>query len=102
MVFLVLALGSMIDIYAIKDRRPLSWSSMTRNPMLNRGLLLGILVVLAIAVIPPFRSFFSLVTLPALGWLTVLVATLIPTFVLELNKRWQARRQSRLVVNTAE
>ncbi|WP_421429087.1 cation-translocating P-type ATPase [Lactiplantibacillus plantarum] len=102
MVFLVLALGSMIDIYAIKDRRPLSWPSMMRNPMLNRGLLLGILVVLAIAVIPPFRSFFSLVTLPALGWLTVLVATLIPTFVLELNKRWQARRQSRLVVNTAE
>ncbi|TBX38021.1 cation-translocating P-type ATPase [Lactiplantibacillus paraplantarum] len=102
MVFLVLALGSMIDIYAIKDRRPLSRETFTRNVMLNRGLLLGILVVVAIAILPPLRNFFSLTTLPLLSWSVVLVATLIPTFVLELNKRWQAWRQSRLVANVAE
>ncbi|EIW12650.1 cation transporting P-type ATPase [Lactiplantibacillus pentosus KCA1] len=102
MVFLVLALGSMIDIYAIKDRRPLSRDTFTRNPMLNRGLLIGILVVLAIAIVPPFRNFFSLVTLPAGAWLIVLVATLVPTAVLELNKRWQARQRERLVADPAE
>ncbi|RRK10742.1 cation-translocating P-type ATPase [Lactiplantibacillus garii] len=93
MVFLVLALGSMIDIYAIKDRRSMSWATFKRNPLLNRGLVAGILVVLAIATLPPLRNFFSLTALPALGWGVVLVGVVIPTIVLEINKRWQRRQR---------
>lgn len=102
MVFLVLALGSMIDIYAIKDRRPLSWSTFKRNPLLNRGLITGILVVLAIVILPPLRNFFSLSALPALGWLVTLTAVLVPTIVLELNKRWHVRRQGASQLEVAE
>lgn len=102
MVFLVLALGSMIDIYAIKDRRPLSWATFKRNPLLNRGLATGVLVVLAIAIVPPLRNFFSLSTLPALGWVIALTGVVIPTIVLELNKRWQQRRQVEPQLEVAE
>ncbi|CAM3042441.1 cation-translocating P-type ATPase [Lactiplantibacillus plajomi] len=100
MVFLVLALGSMIDIYAIKDRRTMSWDTLTRNPRLNRGLLAGILVVLVIATVPPLRAFFSLTALPAVSWVIVLAGVLVPTVVLELNKRWQ--RRQRYAVEVAE
>ncbi|MFB9768971.1 cation-translocating P-type ATPase [Lactiplantibacillus modestisalitolerans] len=102
MVFLVLALGSMIDIYAIKDRRSLSWQSIKRNPMLNRGLIAGVLVVLAIATVPFLRTFFSLTTLPVLNWLIVLGAVLVPTLVLEANKRWQQRRATAPALEVTE
>ncbi len=102
MVFLVLALGSMIDIYAIKDRRPMSWATFKRNPLLNRGLIVGILVVLAIAIVPPLREFFSLAVLPGSAWVIALTGVFIPTIVLEINKRWQQRRQRAAQLEVAE
>lgn len=88
MVFLVLAIGSMIDIYAIKDSRPISVTTFRSNPMLNKGLILGILTILAIAILPPLRNFLHLAELPILGWLVILAGSLLPTLVLELNKRF--------------
>jgi len=93
MVFLVLAVGSMIDIYAIKDRQPLSLMSLKRNPTLNRALLVGVAVVIAIAAIPGLRGLIGLVALPASAWVIAIVGMFVPTIVLELNKRWQRRRQ---------
>ncbi|KIO95281.1 Cation-transporting ATPase, E1-E2 family [Levilactobacillus brevis] len=66
MVFLVLAVGSMIDIYAIKDRQPLTLASLKRNPVLNGAMLIAIAVVIAIATIPGLQGMFGLVTMPAL------------------------------------
>lgn len=93
MVFLVLAIGSMIDIYAIKDRRPLSRATFKRNPLLNRALIAGVVLVLGLVVAPGVQQFFSFSPLPPLAWVITLAACLVPTFVLELNKRWQRRRQ---------
>jgi len=92
MVFMVLAIGSMIDIYAIKDRQPLTWASLKRNPRLNRALLIGILVVLALGLVPGLQTWFGLVSLSSLNWLIVLAAVFVPTMVLELNKRRQQRQ----------
>jgi len=101
MVFLVLAVGSMIDIYAIKDREPLTVMSMKRNPTLNRALMVGVAVVIAIAAIPGLRNLIGLVALPASAWVFAIVGMFVPTIVLELNKRWQQRRQA-VVTNLAE
>ncbi|MBA1394251.1 magnesium-transporting ATPase, partial [Lactobacillus sp. XV13L] len=87
LVFLVLALGSMVDIYAIKDTQPISWNTFKSNPLLNWGLSLGILLVLALALLPALRDFMQLAQLPPSGWLVVLAGSLLPTLVLELNKR---------------
>lgn len=91
MVFLVLAVGSMIDIYAIKDRQPLSWASLKRNPVLNGAMLLAISVVVLIATVPALQTVFGLVALPPVAWLVVLPAMFVPTAVLELAKRWPRR-----------
>ncbi|MFC6180845.1 cation-translocating P-type ATPase [Lactiplantibacillus daowaiensis] len=92
MVFLVLAIGSMIDIYAIKDRQPLTLMSFKRNQQLNRALIAEIVVILALASIPMLQGLLGLTTLPLVGWLVVIVGICLPTIVLELNKRWQASR----------
>ncbi len=87
LVFLVLALGSMIDIYAIKDLQPISWQTFKTNKMLNWGLLLSMTLVISLTVLPHLRQFLHLTLLPIQGWLVVLFGSLIPIFVLELNKR---------------
>ena len=87
LVFLVLALGSMIDIYAIKDSQPISWQTFKTNKMLNGGLLLSMTLVISLTVLPHLRQFLHLTLLPIQGWLVVLFGSLIPIFVLELNKR---------------
>ncbi len=91
MVFLVLAVGSMVDIYAIKDRQPLTRQSLMRNPVLNGAMLLAIALVIAIATIPGLQGMFGLVSLPAVAWLIVIPGMFIPTIVLEIAKRWQRR-----------
>lgn len=96
LVFLVLALGSMIDIFAIKDSRPLSWSTFKTNPMMNWGLATSILLILSLALLPHLRNFLSLTVLPVQGWLIVIVGSLLPTLVLELNKRWVNRTKLKL------
>ena len=90
--FLILALGSMIDIYAIKDRQPLSWASLKRNPRLNRALLVTIGLVVFVAVVPGLQGIFGLVTLPLSAWGLVVIGVFIPTAVLELKKRWTRRQ----------
>ena len=87
LVFLVLALGSMIDIYAIKDSQPISWQTFKTNKMLNWGLLLSMTLVISLTVLPRLRQFLHLTLLPIQGWLVVLFGSLIPIFILELNKR---------------
>lgn len=87
LVFLVLALGSMIDIYAIKDSQPISWQTFKTNRMLNWGLFLSMTLVISLTVLPHLRQFLHLTLLPIQGWLVVLFGSLIPIFVLELNKR---------------
>jgi len=87
LVFLVLALGSMIDIYAIKDSQPITVQTFKSNKMLNWGLLLSMILVLSLTLLPRLRQFLHLALLPVQGWLVVLIGSLIPIFVLEMNKR---------------
>ncbi len=87
MLFFTLALGSMIDIYPIKQRSPLSWQGIRRNPALNAGVLLAASFVVCTAIFPWLRDAFQLTALPAINWLVILIAIFIPSCVLEINKR---------------
>lgn len=50
-------------------------------------------VTQTIAAIPGLRNLIGLVALPASGWVIAIVGMFVPTIVLELNKRWNRRRQ---------
>ncbi|WP_225356329.1 cation-translocating P-type ATPase [Secundilactobacillus pentosiphilus] len=87
MLFFTLALGSMIDIYPIKQRAPLSWQGLRNNQALNAGVVLAAGLVASTAVIPWLRDAFQLTALSATHWLVILIAIFIPSCVLEINKR---------------
>ena len=93
MVFLILGVGSMIDIYAIKERQPLSRASFKRNPSLNWALLVGVTVVIGLTAIPGVQNLFSFVMIPPAAWAITMVGMFIPTMVLETTKRLQQRRR---------
>ncbi|MTV81990.1 cation-translocating P-type ATPase [Secundilactobacillus folii] len=87
MLFFTLALGSMIDIYPIKQRSPLTIQGIRRNKALNWGVLIAAGFVLSVALVPWLQQAFQVVSLPALNWLVVAAAVFIPSLVLEINKR---------------
>ena len=87
LVFLVLALGSMIDIYAIKDSQPITMQTFRSNKMLNWGLLLSMTFVVSLTLLPHLRRFLHFTLLPVQGWLMTLLGSLVPIFILEINKR---------------
>ena len=87
MLFVVLAIGSMIDIYPIKSRGRLTLASIKGNQALNIGVVLAGVLVLAVALIPGLQHLFELVALSPIQWLIVAVAVFIPSGVLELTKR---------------
>ncbi len=98
MLFFTLALGSMVDIYPIKQRSPLSWQGIAKNPALNAGVLLAAGLVVSTALIPGLREAFQLVTLSGINWLIILIAIFIPSGILELNKRLQRTKLNRPVI----
>lgn len=93
MLFFTLALGSMIDIYPIKTRQPLTWQSIRGNRALNIGVLLAAGIVVSIAVVPSLRTLFSVTTMPLLNWIIVGIAVFLPSCVLEIAKRIRLKRQ---------
>ncbi|WP_382385258.1 cation-translocating P-type ATPase [Ligilactobacillus acidipiscis] len=99
MLFLVLALGSMIDIYVIKSRQPLSLQTFANNTALNFSLGLTMLVVVSIATIPGLREVFGFTALSDLAWVFVIISVFIPAILLEINKRWTLRRETELALS---
>lgn len=93
MLFFTLALGSMIDIYPIKTRQPLTWQSIQGNRALNIGVLLAAGIVVSIAVVPSLRTLFSVTTMPLLNWIIVGIAVFLPSCILEIAKRIRLKRQ---------
>lgn len=93
MLFMVLAIGSMIDIYPIKRRSPLTWTSIKANREINIGVLIAAVIVFTIALTPALQIVFGLTAMPMLNWGIVLVAVFIPSLILEINKRIQGKRQ---------
>ncbi|GEK29125.1 cation-translocating P-type ATPase [Furfurilactobacillus siliginis] len=93
MLFVVLAIGSMIDIYPIKRREPVTLQSIRANRSLNIALLIAAGIILAIAVVPTLQQVFDLTGLTGVEWLIVAVAIVIPTLLLEGLKRWRERSQ---------
>ncbi|WP_244055546.1 cation-translocating P-type ATPase [Ligilactobacillus pabuli] len=95
MLFLVLALGSMLDIYVIKSRQPFSRQTLVENPPLNYGLAGTMLLVISLATVPGLREIFGFTALNGLAWLIVLCSIFIPGLLLELRKRLALRQDAK-------
>ncbi|WP_423493506.1 cation-translocating P-type ATPase [Lacticaseibacillus paracasei] len=93
MLFLTLAIGSMLDIFPIKTRGRLNWAAMTVNPILTGSLLLTMTVIVALATIAPLQQIFQLAPLTAGQWAIVLGAIWLPMLVVETYKRRQHRHE---------
>ncbi|KRL05184.1 cation-translocating P-type ATPase [Liquorilactobacillus oeni] len=91
MLFLVLAIGSMLDIYPIKTRQSITKHAYTNNPALNKSLIFTLLGIVIIALFQPLATLFSIAALNLTEWVIVIVAIFIPTIVIELYKRSQGK-----------
>lgn len=91
MLFLTLAIGSMLDIFPIKTRGRLNRASFTVNPILTGSLLGTITLILLLATVAPLQQVFRLAPLNLGQWLIVLAVIWLPMLVVEGYKRRQHR-----------
>ena len=93
MLFLTLALGSMLDIYVIKSRQQLSPQTFFSNPPLNIGLGVTMLSITLLACLPGIREIFDFTGISGPAWMIVILSIFIPSIILEFNKRMTSRQK---------
>lgn len=91
MLFFVLAIGSVLDIFPIKSRQPVSRRTFTINKALTISILGTIAVLFIVGLTPSLARIFGVAMLPPSSWLVILVSVLIPMSVVEIYKRIQHR-----------
>lgn len=91
MLFFVLAIGSVLDIFPIKSRQPVSRRTFTINKALTISILGTIAVLFIVGLTPSLARIFGVAMLPTSSWLVILVSVLIPMSVVEIYKRIQHR-----------
>lgn len=102
MLFFVLAMGSILDLFPIKSRRRLDWQNFTANRPLTLsvvGILLGLLII---GNVPVLGQAIGLVALTAGQWRIVLVTCLLPMLVVESYKRVQHTNELKHWVTATE
>ncbi|MCI1985013.1 MAG: cation-translocating P-type ATPase [Lactobacillus sp.] len=89
LLFFVLAMGSVLDLFPIKSRRKMTWHTFTNNRPLAFSIAAILLALVAIGNFPPISQALGLVSLSLAQWLLVLAASLLPMIVVEAYKRRQ-------------
>ncbi|WP_125607999.1 cation-translocating P-type ATPase [Lapidilactobacillus bayanensis] len=93
MLFFVLAIGSVLDMFPIKTRGPITKRTFTSNPVLTWSVIGTMAVLIMIGLTPPLATLFGVVTLSASTWGIVLIAAVTPMMIVEGYKRQQHRHQ---------
>lgn len=86
MAFLVLALSQVFHAYNMRSPLSLAHTGVFTNKYLNGAAALSLLLVAAVAFIPPVASAFGLCALPGVSYLIALGLSVVPIVVLEISK----------------
>ena len=86
MAFLSLALSQIIQAYNMRSEHSIFKIGVFTNKYLNKAALISILLVLAVAFIPPVRMVFELTVLPGAGYLIAAGLALVPVVIMEISK----------------
>ncbi|WP_125704199.1 cation-translocating P-type ATPase [Lacticaseibacillus daqingensis] len=89
MLFFVLAMGSVLDLFPIKSRRRMSWATFRCNWPLTLSVGAILVALVGIGSLPVLSHALGLVCLTAGQWGIVLGASLLPMLVVEAYKRVQ-------------
>ncbi|MFL2029731.1 cation-translocating P-type ATPase [Loigolactobacillus zhaoyuanensis] len=96
MAFLVLALGSVIDVYAIKTHQMIQWRTLKHNRPLNVSVAIAISLVLAAALVPFLQTAFGLTYLTPAAWWITIPAIFGSVICLEVLKYFRLKRKQKV------
>ncbi|MGX7417950.1 cation-translocating P-type ATPase [Carnobacterium gallinarum] len=84
--FIILGWSSVIHIFNVRSKESIFKIGFMSNPLLFWSAICSIVIVLAVALVPPLASIFSLVALSGTHWLLAIGLSIIPLIVIELQK----------------
>jgi len=88
MAFLVLGWTSILHIFVVRSRASIFKRSLKDNPQLVISAVIMLIVLVAMAAIPPVASGLGLVAMDFYHWLICICISLIPLMVAEYGKFW--------------
>ncbi len=92
MAFATLTLCQLLHAFDVRSETQSVFEiGITSNPSMNRAFLVGMAMQLAVLLIPPLQTIFSVVALNFREWVTVLALAILPTFICETVK-WCCRK----------
>ena len=90
MAFATLTLSQLFHAFNIRSEdRPLFSLGGPRNPAMGKAFLTGLVLQMAVLLLPPLQGVFSVVPLRAGEWATVFLLAFLPIPICEGEKRWR-------------
>lgn len=84
--FIILGWSSVIHIFNVRSKESIFKIGFMSNPLLFWSALFSIAIVLAVAIVPPLASIFSLVPLSGSHWGLAVGLSIVPLVVIEIQK----------------
>ena len=78
------------------EERSLFSQGISSNPAMNRAFATGLVLQLAVLLIPPLQGVFSVIPMTGTQWTTVLTLAMTPIPVCEVEK-WLRRRRKQIL-----
>lgn len=96
MAFATLTMSQLFHAFNVRsEEHSLFHQGVLSNPAMNRAFGTGLILQLAVLLIPPLQGVFSVIPMTGLQWTTVLVLAMTPIPVCE-GEKWMRRRKKRL------
>ena len=97
MAFATLTMSQLFHAFNVRsEHRSLFVQGMFSNPAMNRAFLTGLILQLAVLLIPPLQDVFSVTGMTGGQWLAVLGLAITPIPVCEVEKAIRSRRRKKV------
>mgnify|MGYP001852569821 CR=1 FL=1 len=88
MAFVALGLLELVHSFNVKSEESIFKVGIFKNKYLVGAFLLGSILQVVVAIIPPIASLFKLVPLEPLQWGLVIGISILPIIIIEMQKKW--------------
>ena len=102
MAFVALGLLELVHSFNVKSEESIFKVGIFKNKYLVGAFLLGSILQVVVAIIPPIASLFKLVPLEPLQWGLVIGISILPIIIIEMQKKWNEMKFGKRIYGKEE
>lgn len=99
MAFVSLGILELVHSFNIKSEKSLFKTNLLNNKFLIGSFLLGVVLQVAVVIIPSVASIFKLVSLNTIQWIYVVIISVLPILIIECQKKFNEIKFGKVIYN---